>query len=778
MSSSIVPSGKSGVGGPAPWPANPGNFLISTDPTGNTNGDQNVLSGSANETQQTPVGSVTQFGAPTSGGETPTGATSKPMDGTSEQRSGNETRNVTPKSQLSYPIGGVTPTSGSGTKVKPRPASAKSMADVLKSDLIICPICDKEMTAPKSLPCLHSFCESCVSSNVASLKDEDPHCQIRCPVCEIPVSNSRNFKDAKVFAESLPPSLFISSLLVQRQIKLKQCKPCNSAGKKTTADSWCSYCAETLCPEHLSYHNALTSPSIHHVFNLSQIEKNPQIAETSGKCNTHEYERIKYFCQDHKAACCEICWRSSHELCDVESLELAASSVKNKPETTRLKGELEIMKSHSEHVLQDRQKNIGDLEQQKKNETDAIKKIRQQVNEHLDKLENNMVDELEKAHRLKKKEIENEIQSFEHKEQSVSFYKLLLESVLKNSSDVLALTELAKIRNQVKILEENLNHRISKLKRTDIVVVSNNLPKDLGKLGEVELTQRPITPPPAFEARPKHSGILTPKTKLLTTRREKGTNFLVLRYSSSKITGGCTVKSSLILVDNRGKEIRGYTADGHKEENQVFSFKSESEANPFDVTMLPPRRSTTILVTTIPLKNRLQILEFGESQNAKGTYYKTNGRCYGISYMDGYIVVACMSKLEIWRIDEDYNLMFERSIFTKGDHVTYVRAADNRIYYTDSSDKGNVVCTTLDGTDIFVYNHHNLRMPMGVIVDNLGNIYVAGYYSNNVHVISPEGVLMKVTSPKESHFHKPIFLIESGGKIFVTYDKHKLISLY
>jgi hypothetical protein len=38
------------------------------------------------------------------------------------------------------------------------------------------------------------------------------------------------------------------------------------------------------------------------------------------------------------------------------------------------------------------------------------------------------------------------------------------------------------------------------------------------------------------------------------------------------------MKTSLILVDNRGKEIRGYSRDGHREEKQVFSFKTESEA--------------------------------------------------------------------------------------------------------------------------------------------------------------------------------------------------------
>lgn len=41
------------------------------------------------------------------------------------------------------------------------------------------------------------------------------------------------------------------------------------------------------------------------------------------------------------------------------------------------------------------------------------------------------------------------------------------------------------------------------------------------------------------------------------------------------------MKTSLILVDNRGKEIRGYSKEGHREEKQVFSFKPEFEGDSF-----------------------------------------------------------------------------------------------------------------------------------------------------------------------------------------------------
>jgi DNA-binding beta-propeller fold protein YncE len=51
-----------------------------------------------------------------------------------------------------------------------------------------------------------------------------------------------------------------------------------------------------------------------------------------------------------------------------------------------------------------------------------------------------------------------------------------------------------------------------------------------------------------------------------------------------------------------------------------------------------------------------------------------------------------------------------------------------------------VTCCDLHGTTLWEFkDEHVLKWPLGISVDNYGNVYVAGRYSINVVVISPDG---------------------------------------
>jgi 6-phosphogluconolactonase (cycloisomerase 2 family) len=71
--------------------------------------------------------------------------------------------------------------------------------------------------------------------------------------------------------------------------------------------------------------------------------------------------------------------------------------------------------------------------------------------------------------------------------------------------------------------------------------------------------------------------------------------------------------------------------------------------------------------------------------------------------------------------------------------VYYVATSGDKLYYTKSSTHF-VTCFDLHGTTQWEFNDDRvLQGPMGISVDNDGNVYVVGFYSNNVVVISPDG---------------------------------------
>lgn len=67
---------------------------------------------------------------------------------------------------------------------------------------------------------------------------------------------------------------------------------------------------------------------------------------------------------------------------------------------------------------------------------------------------------------------------------------------------------------------------------------------------------------------------------------------------------------------------------------------------------------------------------------------------------------------------------------------------------------------------------------MGMAVDQRGNVYVAGHYSNNIHQVSPEGGLIQIIAPEDDGFKKPIMMISNGEKIFLSYESHTITYMY
>jgi len=76
--------------------------------------------------------------------------------------------------------------------------------------------------------------------------------------------------------------------------------------------------------------------------------------------------------------------------------------------------------------------------------------------------------------------------------------------------------------------------------------------------------------------------------------------------------------------------------------------------------------------------------------------------------------------------------------------VDYVATSGDKLYYTNYYTHTvtccKIQCCDLHGKIQWEFNDECvLQYPYGVTVDNDGNVYVAGYNTNNVVVISPDG---------------------------------------
>ncbi|VDI18510.1 Hypothetical predicted protein [Mytilus galloprovincialis] len=176
--------------------------------------------------------------------------------------------------------------------------------DIVK--LVTCKICERSMTKPKCLNCMHSFCEPCLSAYIIKLVESEGksiQC-FKCPSCQA---------DNKISDTSLPIESWRGDDTVD-------------------ASSWCKDCREALCDNCASYHTKVKMLMDHTIVTLDEMRKQPkQISDTAELYSQHGGKYVEAFCDDHDAICCVECITEKHRQCKtVRTLEQASLGIKTK----------------------------------------------------------------------------------------------------------------------------------------------------------------------------------------------------------------------------------------------------------------------------------------------------------------------------------------------------------------------------------------------------------------------------------------------------------------
>ncbi|KAL3853756.1 hypothetical protein ACJMK2_017270 [Sinanodonta woodiana] len=89
------------------------------------------------------------------------------------------------------------------------------MAEALysTSKQLCCPICLESLNSPKSLPCIHTFCEKCICKYASDYSKKALQSDtILCPVCRSPIPALANDENPKDWAAKLPTNIVVLSL--------------------------------------------------------------------------------------------------------------------------------------------------------------------------------------------------------------------------------------------------------------------------------------------------------------------------------------------------------------------------------------------------------------------------------------------------------------------------------------------------------------------------------------------------------------------------------------
>ena len=228
------------------------------------------------------------------------------------------------------------------------------------------------------------------------------------------------------------------------------CGICDVRHMSKPSDVWCPECDQGLCVDCTGHHSLSNASRNHSTIPISEYQKLPSfVLEIREFCNEHN-ERLQSYCKEHGCPCCRICIVEDHNECkDLTVLENVVTNVKTShyfKETEELIGEMmeNILK-----IRQNRENNSGTVTEQKRIIENEIRELRGKINNHLDKLQGDLMNKLTEAVTIVTRQTSELMVSLDEKQKELNEYKTNMVNIKQYASDLQTFLALKQIGSDV-----------------------------------------------------------------------------------------------------------------------------------------------------------------------------------------------------------------------------------------------------------------------------------------------------------------------------------------
>ena len=179
---------------------------------------------------------------------------------------------------------------------------------------LTCPVCLDLYTNPKTLPCLHSFCEDCIEK--LSQDKEGETYYLSCPTCrhrtELPGGGAGAFPVAFHINNLKEIYSLLKKVSDPQEVTCDNCTAANATG-------YCNDCNQLLCTECIGMHKKWARFASHQITSLDEVKSSPQAIASSKEeaplicpIPSHD-EPLKIYCETCDSVICRDCTVRTHK---------------------------------------------------------------------------------------------------------------------------------------------------------------------------------------------------------------------------------------------------------------------------------------------------------------------------------------------------------------------------------------------------------------------------------------------------------------------------------
>jgi DNA-binding beta-propeller fold protein YncE len=397
--------------------------------------------------------------------------------------------------------------------------------------------------------------------------------------------------------------------------------------------------------------------------------------------------------------------------------------------------------------------------------------MRVKINSHLDTLEQNIMKELDDAEDKIKSKIENLLKQLSEQSKTIDGIQSDITAIKEYASDLQTFLGSKAIEEEVKKEEKyimtlsedgclqqlnlkcNIDEKIkgimSKMTSFGSVSVETSPPSVVIKTMKSKQAQiMSVIQPPSVKSINDFKLTLHHTFDIPKGRNTTCITGCIVSPNGKMILVECYTNRRLVILNDDG------TLD-------KVIIPPCSLGYPLDVTYLDDRTVAVSISTGIEIINI--------NTNKTERCINTNQWCYGITYHNGVLLWCEVNRgIQMMKLSDDKITTLVKQIRLPSD--SYITTCREKIYQTNPNTKA-VTCYTIKGNKLWEFKDESvLNYPVGVTVDNDGNVYVTSYRSSSVVVLAPDGRQGRQILSSDDGLEEPrgIYFDKSKNCLLVT----------
>ncbi|KAH3793231.1 hypothetical protein DPMN_146737 [Dreissena polymorpha] len=484
------------------------------------------------------------------------------------------------------------------------------------------------------------------------------------------------------------------------------------------------------------------------------------VDDTMDLCEKHTTEKLTMFCEDHEQLLCNLCLLLSHRQCSkVFTLaEQAKSNSQRIPLVQVMKG-IEKSQKRLKDMVDRGKDNIKSLKASYEQICEEILDERRQINENLDRLQQNTIRELESIHERLNNSIEDDTKRCL---ECISKLKIYGAKLKDNFLPERTFITLRKCIDQTAAADSLLKSML-KNDGTDIKFQSNReliqCLADCTDLGKITLGD------------PQHN-VDPNKIVNIEDKSEYNVRTATDKFSCA-ITGICTTSNGdLVNAD--------YNNDCVKLLNQAYKVIDQVQLPTYPRSMCSissVEMAVTVSKHEADALSGIYFLRVDGGKIIRKQVLKMNHVCYGIAHVDAEVFVTSGTALYEYTMDGRLvKKLYEES--SGQNRVVGVGVSpDGKMIYVTDLNNGILRTLTRDGTVTATFQDPAFKH--GWIIDNIhvaatGQVFVFG--DNSISQVDTVGKTILNTISVDIAKPASVYFNEETRKLIVGFWRHRNIN--